>query len=85
MAFGRDKGASGDDFARAKNAVKRFWGVSNGAEGDLQATTECLNECSLCKKDINELRAELPVGATGTTGQRVVRIDRVLKRLEYEA
>jgi hypothetical protein len=85
VAFGRKNGASGDDFARAKNAVNRFWGVSNGADGDLTATAECLGECLLGKKDINELRAELPIGATGTTGMRVSRIDRVLKRLEYEA
>jgi hypothetical protein len=81
MAFGRKKG----DIASAKSAVNRFWGVSNGSMGDLRATAEHLKECSLGKKDINELRAELPVGATGTTGQRVSRIDRVLKRLEYGA
>lgn len=85
MAFRRREKAGAENRASACNAVDRFWGVSNGAQGDLEATVTCLKDCCLTKNDFNELRARLPIGATGTTGQRVSRIDRVLKRLEYEA
>ena len=85
MKFRRRERAGEENRATAQNAVNRFWGVTNGAAGDLDATIECLGDCSLSKNDLNELRAKLPIGASGTTGMRVSRIDRVLKRLEYEA
>lgn len=73
------------DQAAAKNAVDRFWGVSNGAPGDLAATEVCLRECQLNCDDYRKLRVALPLECGGTTGARVARIDRVLKRLELEA
>ncbi len=69
----------------ASNACQRFWGMSNGAPGDLLATEGILRECKLDPGEIADLRAGLPLGAAGTTGARVARIDRVLKRLEKEA
>jgi hypothetical protein len=71
--------------ARADFAVGRFWGVSSGAPGDLEDTEECVRECKLSGDALHRLRCRLPLGASGTTGSRVARIDRVLKSLEKGA
>ena len=73
------------DSAKADNAIRRFWGASNGSEADLADTEKCLRGCQLHRSDLHRLRRGLPVGAAGTTGSRVARIDRVLKSLEHEA
>ena len=73
------------DPSKAENAVKRFWGASNGSEADLADTEKCLRDCQLHRPDLHRLRRGLPVGAVGTTGSRIARIDRVLKSLEHEA
>ena len=85
MSFTRRKTNREEAEARAKNACDRFWGVSNGSPGDLEDTEKCLRECKLTNHDISKLRAALPLECGGTTGARVARIDRVLKRLEHEA
>jgi len=62
-----------------------FWGHSAGSPEDLRHAEECVRKARLNPDELHDLRAQLPIGATGTTGQRVIRIDRVLKRLEKEA
>ncbi len=73
------------DSAKALNAVRRFWGASNGSDADLADTVKCLRDCNLLSTDLHKLRASLPLGTVGTTGGRIERIDRVLKSLEKEA
>jgi hypothetical protein len=74
--------ASKKAIADARAAVKRYWGETAGGEDDLAAAELAIRAADLSSNEFHDLRAVLPVGATGTTGQRVVRIDRVLKRLE---
>lgn len=63
-----------------------FWGHSSGGLENLAIAETCLREGNLSAKQLHDLRTELPIGASGTTtGQRIARIDRVLKRLEKEA
>ena len=66
-------------------AVKVFWSGQDIGDGDLKRAEECIRKANFGAKALHNLRAELPIGATGTTGARVMRIDRVLKRLEKEA
>ena len=66
-------------------AVKVFWSGEDISDGDLQRAEACIRKANFSARELHDLRADLPLGATGTTGARVMRIDRVLKRLEKEA
>jgi hypothetical protein len=74
--------ASKKAIAAARAAVKHYWGETAGGEADLAAAEAIIREAGLSSDEFHDFRAELPIGAAGTTGQRVARIDRVLKRLE---
>jgi len=69
----------------AEKFVLGFWGHSSGDPASLKAAAIKLSELDLSLNEINELRADLPLGGAGTTGDRVRRMDRVLKRLEHGA
>ncbi len=71
--------------AEVSQIIVGYWGASDGGNVALEHA-----ECELRKLDIpltqlHVLRGGLPLGCEGTTGQKVTRIDRVLKRLEREA
>ncbi len=67
-------------------AVKVFWSGQDISDGDLKRAEVCIREANFSARELHDLRAELPLSSiTTTTGERVARIDRVLKRLEKEA
>lgn len=69
----------------AERLILGFWGHSSGDPAALKAAAIELSELDLSLNQISELRADLPLGGAGTTGDRVRRVDRVLKRLEHGA
>ena len=67
-------------------AVKVFWSGENISDGDLKRAEECIRKANFSARALHDLRADLPLSSPmTTTGERVMRIDRVLKRLEKEA
>ncbi len=74
-----------DRGAVARLAVETYWGESNGGFLALATAEDCLRESKLKIEQIRTLRTNLPLGCQGTTGQKVAKIDRILKRLEHEA
>jgi hypothetical protein len=72
-------------FADARLAVQVYWGSSTGGSYALADADSRLRDAQLTLEQLHQLRVNLPIGCDGTTGQRVERIDRVLKGLEYEA
>jgi len=79
------RGRHSERFNRATQAVYAFWGSSDGGELALNTATGALEEQKLTLSQIGALRAGLPPAGPGTTGDRIRRIDRVLKRLEHQA
>ena len=69
----------------ARRYLVTFWGFSGGSSYELALAESRLRELDLSFDQINRLRVSLPLYGDGTTAQKVERIDRVLKRLEYEA
>ena len=65
-------------------ALRDFWGVSNGSEVAASTCRSELRKLKLRQSELHELRDTLPGVRVGTTGERVVRVDRMLKRLEKE-
>jgi hypothetical protein len=68
----------------AKDITTVFW-AGNGSQESLAAAESQLRLLKLTPDQLHDLRAGLPLECGGTTGQRVARIDRVLKRLEKAA
>ena len=71
--------------AEAAGLVKQFWGPSDGGETALAEARTGLEGLKLSPAQLHDLRADLPPPNPGTTGQKIQRIDRLLKRLEKEA
>ncbi len=68
----------------ANNLVIRFCRRSNNSDADLLAAANELRALELSRDQLSDIRMCLPVHCGGTAEQRVLRIDRALKRLEKE-
>jgi len=71
--------------ADAHEALAYFQGHSAGGLEDFQRLERIVRAARFDIDQLHDLRTQLPIGIGGTTGQRVSRIDRLLKRLEKEA
>ena len=68
----------------ALEALRDFWGVSNGSDAAASTCRSELRDLKLRPSELHELRDTLPGLRAGTTGERISRADRMLKRLEKE-
>jgi hypothetical protein len=68
----------------AVDAPEVFWQQTAGGNDALEFAEQVMRDGGLSPKDLHTMRLKLPIGATGTTGSRVLMIDRLLKRLEKE-
>ncbi len=76
--------ADSDGMQAASGIVTNFYSKSNNSDGALLEAADRLEKLSLSRKQLSDIRMLLPVKASGTNGEKVARIDRVLKRLEKE-
>jgi len=73
-----------DTVTVARCALMDFWGESNGSEEAAATCRSELRSFKLRPDELHELRDLLPGVRVGTTGERIARADRMLKRLEKE-
>ena len=76
--------ANGADVDVAEKVVRHFYTRSNNSDGQLLEAADSLSALRLSRDQLSNLRMTLPIAASGTNGEKVARIDRVLKRLEKE-
>lgn len=69
----------------ARAIASGFWGPTNRGPNEQADVTAELAGLKLTRAQIEEVRIGLPLGCEGTTGARIQRIDRILKRLEHAA
>ena len=70
--------------ASAREVLCDFWGVSHGSEMAASTCRSGLLKLKLRQAELLELSDFLPSTRVGTTGERIARVDRMLKRLEKE-
>ncbi len=75
---------SGFDSAAADAALVGFWGKSNGGFGAMTECEQGVRDAKPTEKNLYALRAGLNTCVQGTTGDRIRRVDRMLKRLIHE-
>ena len=71
--------------AAASAIAAQFWGPTNHGPTEQADVAAQLAGLKLSRAQIEEIRIGLPLGCEGTTGARIQRIDRILKRLEHAA
>ncbi len=80
----RKNQANEGDSDEASRIAVAFYTKSNNSDKALIEAARRIKGLDLTREQISDIRMCLPVSCGGTGGQKVARIDRVLKRLEKE-